>query len=77
MSPLFSKLLRVVAGFLGEDKAMSVLERNIKGNGGNLSTFDNSEMKRLLPYILGACRLYVANDAKRDELRQELSKMIA
>lgn len=77
MSPTYASLLKLVAAYLGAEKAAGVLERQLKTMNFSSATFTQANLKELLNTVLGATMLYVADATKKDELRAKLTQMAA
>lgn len=75
-SALYSRLLATVTDYIGADKAVSVIQRQLKRcDGATPETFSKSDLNRLVLYLVLATTLYVPDKARAAELEARLKAL--
>lgn len=75
MSPFYVSLLKLATTYIGAEKAASVLERQLKSGNCSPASFTQSNLKAILPNIVGSIPLYIADAAKKLEARALITQM--
>ena len=76
-SIFYTKLVDTLGVYTGKEKAVGVIERQIKHAANGPDTFGPSDLKSILNFVTAAAKLYVADAAKRDEMLKRLESLAA
>ena len=74
-SPLYSKLLTAVGGFVDASKAADVIGRQLVKHGATPDNFSADHLKASTIQICGALSLYVPDKARRDEMSAKVAAL--
>lgn len=72
-SPTYEKTIAVLKGYIPEDRAISVLQRQLERCGATTDNFDGAHYAQVVNFIIGAATIYLlGNKLLRDELKDKL-----
>lgn len=70
-SPLYSKLLSTLAGYMGAEKARAALDRQLVRCQATPDTFAANHLREAFNYVIGSTTLYLP-PAKQQELTDKV-----
>ncbi len=75
-SPFFSRLLRTVASYVGDETANGVLTRRLKHSAATPDTFGPPDLAQMLLPLSAALELYLTDNGKKTDLRNRLHALV-
>ena len=74
-TPLYDKLVKVVATYIGDEKAAGSVGRQLVHCSATPETFSPNHMKMILSRVTTATSLYVTDAAKKTEFADKLKAL--
>lgn len=72
-SPTYEQTIAVLKGYIPEDRAVSVLQRQLERCGATTDNFNSAHYAQVINFIIGAATIYLlGNKLLRDELKDKL-----
>jgi hypothetical protein len=76
-SPMFSQVIKTVAPFVGEEKAVGALTRRIGSVSATPDDFNAEHYKSIMHQVISVMCLYVPEPDKQADLTAKLTKLVA
>lgn len=75
-SPLYDKVVKLVASYIGEEKAAGTVGRQLAHCSSTPDSFAASHMNAILGRLTAATSLYMADTTKKSELAERLKAIV-
>jgi hypothetical protein len=76
-SPLFTQVIKTVAPFVGEEKAVGALTRRIGDVKATPDNFGPEHLKSIVGKVIDVMCLYVPEPEKQADLKAKITKLVA
>jgi hypothetical protein len=74
-SPTYNQVLKIIAEYVGQEKAEGALNRQLEKAGTTPDALDSATLKNILPKIQGVVSLYVEDEGKQKEAETKLASI--
>lgn len=75
-SSIYISVLNRLMSYLDRGKAEDVLKRYLSSDNVSPDTFNAQDLQRLMPKIVGAAGLYIADKGKREDMANALRALV-
>ena len=75
-SSLYQRLVKIAGEYIGEDKAVGAISRQLKHCNATPEAFDAAQLKKILSKVITATSLYIADAGAKTALESKLKALI-
>jgi hypothetical protein len=76
-SPFYSKVIGVITPYIGPEKAVMAVQRNLERCGATIETFDAKHFSVVVNYVVGATYIWLDQDADKQKKAELAAKLRA